>query len=470
MQQRPSSLSAHPGNVGSAEVQEGDVNRSDARRAHLAKHLDPAAAALVAEDAGLFLHQSLSTPCLNALAGCDGIYLEDVAGRRLMDFHGNSAHQVGYGNPHVLNAIRRQLDELPFCPRRFANRPAVELARKLTGIAPGGLSKVLLAPGGATAIGIALKLARLATGRHTTLSMWGAFHGASLEGASVGGEALFRQGLGPLLPGTEHVAPPHPFRCAYGCGGNCDLRCADYLLHVLDSEPDLSAVIAEPVRCTVVSPPPPGYWQRVREACDRRGVLLIFDEIPTCLGRTGRMFACEAVGVTPDILVIGKGLGGGVFPMAAVLARADLDVAGDRAIGHYTHEKSPVGCAAALATIECIERDGLLEHTREVGEVATRRLLEMKQRHLLIGDVRGIGLLLGVELVRDATTRAPATEEAEAVMYEAMKRGLSFKVSSGNVLTLTPPLVISREQMDEAMDILDASLGTVSGRAPTPSR
>jgi 4-aminobutyrate aminotransferase len=174
------------------------------------------------------------------------------------------------------------------------------------------------------------------------------------------------------------------------------------------------------------------------------------------------MFACETVGVTPDILVMGKGLGGGIVPMAAVLARADLDVAGDRAIGHYTHEKSPLGCAAALATIECVESDGLLARARELGDHATRRLIDMKRRHALIGDVRGMGLLIGVELVRDHATREPANDAAEAVMYEAMGRRLSFKVSGGNVLTLTPPLVITREQLDEALDILDASIETVT--------
>ena len=424
--------------------------------------MDARAVEMIGADAEVFLHQSLSTPCLDALDGCEGIYLKTVGGRRLMDFHGNSAHQVGYGNPRVVNAIRRQLEELPFCPRRFTNRYAIDLARKLTELAPHPLRKVLFAPSGALAIGIALKLARIATGRHKTLSMWGSFHGASLEAASVGGESLFRDGLGPLLPGTEHAAPAFPYRCAYGCGGACDLRCARYLDSILENDGDIGALVAEPVRCTVVAPPPEGYWRHVREACDRHGVLLVFDEIPTCLGRTGRMFACEAVGVTPDILVMGKGLGGGIVPMAAVLARADLDVAGDRAIGHYTHEKSPIGCAAALATIECIETDGLLAHARALGAHAMRRLAEMKQRHPLIGDVRGMGLLIGVELVRDHAIRAPANDEAEAVMYEAMRRGMSFKVSAGNVLTLAPPLVITRPQLDEALDIMDAALGVVA--------
>ena len=437
------------------------MNQSPARRRYVEAHRDAPTAKLLDEDAALFLHQSLSTPCLDAVRRCDGIYLETVSGRRLMDFHGNSAHQLGYGHPRVVEAVRRQMAELPFCPRRYANQPAVDLARKLTSLAPPPLRKVLFAPSGAVAIGIALKLARLATGRHKTLAMWGSFHGATLEAASVGGEALFRDGFGPLLPGAEHVHPAFPYRCAYGCGGTCDMRCAGEIESVLARDPQIGALVAEPVRCTVVSPPPAGYWQRVRAACDRHGVLLVFDEIPTCLGRTGRMFASEAVGVTPDVLVMGKGLGGGIVPMAAVLAREDLDVAGDRAIGHYTHEKSPVGCAAALAAIECIEAEGLLARTRKLGAHATQRLLDMKQRHRLIGDARGMGMLIGVELVRDRATLEPASDEAEAVMYEAMARGLSFKVSGGNVLTLTPPLVITRQQLDEALDILDASIGAV---------
>lgn len=451
----------HSGDL-DATRQEGDVNRS-ARRQDWDRHIDTPTRKLLDRDADLFLHQSLSTPCMNALRSCDGIYLEDLCGRRLMDFHGNGAHQVGYGNPRVIEAIKRQLDELPFCPRRYTNQPAVELAQKLASLAPPPLRKVLFVPGGALAIGVAMKIARLATGRHKTLSMWGAFHGASLEAASIGGEALFREGLGPLLPGAEHVAPPNQYRCTYGCGGSCDLRCAESLEDVLQREGDIGAVIAEPVRCTVVAPPPEGYWRRVREACDRHGALLIFDEIPTCLGRTGRMFACEAVGVTPDVLVIGKGLGGVVVPMAAVLAREDLDLFGDRAIGHYTHEKSPLGAAAALATIECIEADGLVERSRDLGAHAMRRLLAMKAHQPLIGDVRGMALLIGVELVKDRHTREPAPDAAEAVMYEAMARGLSFKVSAGNVLTLMPPLVITQSQLDKALDIIGECLTAVSG-------
>ncbi|WP_218185626.1 aminotransferase class III-fold pyridoxal phosphate-dependent enzyme [Salidesulfovibrio brasiliensis] len=171
------------------------------------EELGPETRRLLDEDADCFLHQSLSTPCLDVLESCSGSTLTDLDGREFLDFHGNSVHQVGYANPRVLDAVRRQLETLAFSPRRFTNRPAVDLARKLGELAPGDLDKVLFAPGGTSAVGMALKLARKATGRFKTVSMWDSFHGASLDAISVGGEALFRSGIGPLLPGAEHVPP-----------------------------------------------------------------------------------------------------------------------------------------------------------------------------------------------------------------------------------------------------------------------
>lgn len=441
---------------------EGDVNISSRRAAWQAAALDAPTRALLDEDARYFLHQSLSTPCLNALRGCEGIYIEDLQGRRYMDFHGNNIHQVGYGNPAVMAAIKDQLDALSFSPRRYTNRPAVDLARKLAELAPGDLNKVLFCPSGTGAIGIALKLARVVTGRHKVISMWDSFHGASLDAISVGGEELFRRGVGPLLPGVIHVPPPDEYRCLWECGsrGGCDLKCAGYIEYVLGKEGDVAAVIAETVRSTSVIPSR-DFWQTVRRACDRHGTLLILDEIPTALGRTGAMFACEHYGVTPDILVLGKGLGGGILPLAAVIARERFDVAGDQALGHYTHEKNPVACAAALATIAYLEDRRLVAHARDLGRHALERLAAMQARHPLIGDVRGLGLLLGVELVTDRATRARATDEAEAVMYRALSKGLSFKLTMGNIITLTPPLVITREEMDRALDILDECLTEV---------
>ena len=311
---------------------EGDVNLSPLRRAWEAEHVKGATRELLDADSEYFLHQSLSTPCFNALAASDGIWLTDVAGRRIMDFHGNNVHQVGYRHPHVVDAVKRALDTLPFSPRRFTNAAAVELAGKLASLAGGTLSKVLFAPSGALAIGMAMKLARLATGRHKTLSMWDSFHGASLDAISIGGEAAFRRNMGPLLPGTEHAPPCDPASCPFRCGERCALRCAEYVDYVLDREGDIGAVIIETVRSTDVQVPPPDYYRIIRRACDRNGTLLILDEIPICLGRTGTMFAFEHYDMLPDMVVMGKGLGGAVFPMAALIARRELDVAADRAL------------------------------------------------------------------------------------------------------------------------------------------
>jgi 4-aminobutyrate aminotransferase len=442
-------------------VAEGDVNLSPLRSAFESAYVHDETRALLDADAEIFLHQSLSTPCFNALASCEGIWLTDVEGRRIMDFHGNSVHQVGYRHPHVMAAVRAQLDTLPFSPRRYTNATAVALAQELAALAPESLNKVLFAPGGTLAIGMALKLARLATGRHKTLSLWDSFHGASLDAISIGGEAIFRQGMGPLMPGTEHAPPCDPSACRFGCGGTCNARCAEYLDYVLGKEGDISAVVTETVRSTDVQFPPPEYYRIVRDACDRHGALLILDEIPICLGRTGRMFAFERYDIVPDMVVIGKGLGGAVFPMAALIARGDLDIAADRALGHYTHEKSSVGAAAALATLEVIENENLLDRSRELGAHALDRLREMQARHAIISDVRGIGLLLGVELARE---RVPARRESELVMYECLARGLSFKVGQGNVLTLAPPLVIAREDLDAALNVLDEALTAVETR------
>lgn len=442
---------------------EGDVNLSSARADWQSRSLDQATRELLADDAKYFLHQSLSTPCLNALAGCAGSSIEDLQGRHYLDFHGNNVHQVGFANPDVIAAIKAQLDELSFCTRRYTNQVAVDLAKKLTEIAPGDLNKVLFCPGGTSAIGMALKLARIATGRHKTISMWDSFHGASLDAISIGGEEIFRGGIGPLMPGTSHVPPPGEYRCLWDCSnrGGCDLKCADYVDYVLAREGDVAAVIAEPMRCTPYIPSA-DYWRRVRAACDRHGALLIFDEIPLGLGRTGRMFACEHYGVVPDMLVLGKGLGGGVLPLAALLAREKLNVADARALGHYTHEKNPVCCAAALTTIRYIEEHKLVEHARRLGDYALGRLRELMKRHELIGDVRGLGLLLGVELVTNRQTKEPAARQAEGVMYRALDRGLSFKLTMGSILTLTPALVITQAEMDRAIDVIDQCLGEVN--------
>ncbi|HDR15413.1 MAG TPA: aspartate aminotransferase family protein [Desulfobacteraceae bacterium] len=446
---------------------EGDINLSSRRRQWQEANLDKDTRELLKDDEKFFLKQSLSTPCLNAMRSCDGLWIEDLQGRRYMDFHGNNVHQIGFGNTFVIDAINEQMKQLPFCTRRYTNKTAVDLARKLADIAPGNLNKILLCPGGAEAMGVAVKLARVATGRFKTISMWDSFHGATLDTISIGGEAIFRQDIGPLLPGTEHVPPPDEYHCAFECfkRGGCDMLCARYVDYILEKEGDIAAVIAEPIRSTPYIPKPE-YWRIIRESCDRHGALLIFDEIPHALGRTGRMFTCENFDVIPDMIVIGKGLGGGIFPLAALIAREELDVAADRALGHYTHEKSPVASAAALAAIEFVETHRLAQHARELGLYALERMNRMMTAHPMIGDVRGLGLFLGIELVRDRKSRERAVDEAEEVMYSCLDRGLSFKLTMGNIITLTPALTITRDELDRAMDIIDAAIGEVETKRP----
>ncbi len=438
---------------------ESDTNATPLRAAWSATHIDSRTRSLLDRDSHSFLHQSVSTPCLNAVRRAEGIYIEDLAGRRYMDFHGNNVHHVGYGHPRLKRAIVEQMDALPFAPRRFTCEPAVALAEKLASITPGSLSKVLFTTGGSDAVEVAIKIARAATGRFKTLSFWDSFHGAGFGAASVGGEALFRgRPHGPLMPGAEHVPPFGSLNCPYG--GRTEQEsgdaCARMIDYVLSREGDFAAFIAEPIRA-VPYVPPSDFWHKVRDACDRTGTLLIFDEIPTGFGKTGRMFSCEHFGVTPDILVLGKGLGGGILPIAATVCRPELDIGGAWAFGHYTHEKNPVTTRAALETIRIIEEEHLVENTARVGAQALARLHSWRARFPSIGDVRGRGFLIGIEL--QDMEGLPAKLVAERTLYNALERGLSFKTTMGTVLTLTPPLVTTQEEMDQALDILEEALG-----------
>ncbi|MBI1384664.1 MAG: aspartate aminotransferase family protein [Rhizobiales bacterium] len=439
---------------------EGESNRSEARARWQAGQDHAASRELLERDAAAFLHQSLSSPCVLTIAKAEGIWIEDLAGRRYMDFHGNSVHHIGYRHPRLVAALKAQLDDLTFSPRRFANEVALELAERLGAMAPGDLGKVLFTTGGSDANEVALKIARAATGRFKTLSFWDAFHGAGFGASAVGGEATFRSHVaGPLLPGAEHVAPFHCYHCAYGHSGpqTCALACARMVDYVLAREGDVAAVIAEPMRAVPVVPPA-GFWAAVRAACDRHGTLLIFDEIPTGLGKTGRDFAFQHDGVVPDIVTLGKALGGAMLPIAAVVARRDLDVCGNFAIGHYTHEKNPLTARAALTTLDILESEGLAERARELGDGAMARLRDRLAGSPHVGDVRGRGLMFGVEIVTDRDSRSPDPARAEAIYYRCLSQGLSFKISAGSVLTLSPPLVIERADLDRALDIVEGAI------------
>ncbi|EIV1775765.1 aspartate aminotransferase family protein [Vibrio vulnificus] len=440
---------------------EGDVNTTPARRAWNASMDDERTQALLKRDSEVFLHQAMSTPCLDTLEAAEGIYIQDATGKKYMDFHGNNVHQLGYGHPHVIKRVQEQIAKLPFSPRRFTNETAIECAEKLTQICGGELNRVLFAPGGTSAVGMALKLARHITGNYKVVSLWDSFHGASLDAISVGGEACFRQGMGPLMAGVERIPPPVSYRGAFPVADGSDVHYADYLEYVIEKEGGVSAFIAEAVRNTDVQVPSKAYWKRIREVCDKHNVMLIIDDIPNGMGRSGEWFTYQAYDIEPDMLCIGKGLGGGLVPIAAMVTKDKYNTAEQISMGHYTHEKSPIGCAAALAVMEAIEQDGLLDKAKSDSLFMREKLLEMKVKYPVIGDVRGIGMLWGIELVSNHESKARAYDEAEAVLYQCLNNGVSFKVSQGNVIQLSPPLIIAREQLTEALAIFEEALAKV---------
>ncbi|EOK5973695.1 aspartate aminotransferase family protein [Vibrio parahaemolyticus] len=440
---------------------EGDVNTTSARQAWNASMDDERTQALLKRDSEAFLHQAMSTPCLDTLEAAEGIYIQDATGKKYMDFHGNNVHQLGYGHPHVIKRVQEQIAKLPFSPRRFTNETAIECAEKLTQICGGELNRVLFAPGGTSAVGMALKLARHITGNYKVVSLWDSFHGASLDAISVGGEACFRQDMGPLMAGVERIPPAVSYRGAFPVADGSDVHYADYLEYVIEKEGGVGAFIAEAVRNTDVQVPSKAYWKRIREICDKHNVMLIIDDIPNGMGRSGEWFTYQAYGIEPDILCIGKGLGGGLVPIAAMVTKDKYNTAEQISMGHYTHEKSPIGCAAALATMEAIEQDNLLDKAKADSQFMREKLLEMKAKYPVIGDVRGIGMLWGIELVTDHESKARAYDEAEAVLYQCLNNGVSFKVSQGNVIQLSPPLIITREQLIEALAIFEEAIAKV---------
>jgi 4-aminobutyrate aminotransferase len=410
-------------------------------------------------DARYFIHQNMSTPCLDVIDSASGSRITNINHQSYLDFHGNSVHQVGFQNEYVIQKVKEQLEKLSFCTRRYTNIQAIKLAERLLQESNGEFSKVLFAPGGTIAIGMALKMARYITGRHKLISFWDSFHGASLDTISAGGEAVFRKHMGPTMPGVERIPPPNTYR---GILGEDENKYIDYFEYVVEKEGDIGAFLAEPIRNTDVMIPSKKFWKRIREICDKHGIFLIFDEIPTGLGRTGNMFVWQHYDVIPDIVCVGKGLGGGLLPLAAMLTHEKYDKVSDVSVGHYTHEKNPLCATAGLSTLEYISANSLVEKAKTDAVYIEDKFRSLKEKHSTIGDIRGIGLLWAIELVQDRVTKEKAIDMTEAVMYGCLKKGLSCKVSQGNIILFTPPLTVEREELEQAFTILDEVIKELS--------
>lgn len=438
---------------------EGDINISLERQRWL-HTLEEESIHVLQSDEGAFMKQSMSTPCMNVVVSAQGCYVTARNGKKYLDFHGNSVHQVGYKNPYVLEAIQTQLNTLPFIPRRYTSDIAVQAAESLIQKTISKNFKVLFTPSGSAAIGIALKIARKVTGRHKVISMWESFHGAGMDAISVGGEYIFSKDMGPLLPGCIKAIPYNAYRNLIH--SNCPQAvaefCLDYVEYIIKNEGDIGAIVLEPIRATDIHVPPETYFQRLREICNRHGILLIFDEIPTALGRSGEFYVHQKFGIEPDILVLGKGLGGGVIPQAAVLTKTEYDIAQDISLGHYTHEKPAIGCAALYATIRYIDEYKLLDNCRSQATFAEQCANTLYSQYACIGDVRIAGLLISFEIVKDRMSKGKDEPLAEKILYYCLTKGLSFKLAAGNCITWHPPLIVTQDQLVFAFTLLEEAI------------
>lgn len=440
-------------------LREGDANFTHNRKLWN-DNLGENTVDIIGQDERVFLRQSMSTPCMNAVSDVEGCYIIDTRGKRYLDFHGNSVHQVGHKNKYVIEKIKNQLDELPFIPRRYTSDIAVKAADALINKTTSKNFKVLFTPSGSAAVGLALKVARKVTGRHKVISMWESFHGAGLDTISVGGEYVFKKDIGPLMPGAIKSIPYNGYRNLINSDDNIKVSdfCLDYLEYIIENEGEIGAILLEPIRATDTHVPPKEYFKRLRKICDENKILLIFDEIPTCLGRSGEFYVHQNFGIEPDILVLGKGLGGGIVPQAAVLVNKRYDVAEDISLGHYTHEKPAIGGAAICAAIEYIDENNLMDNCRDLSQFAMSRGKELINKYNCIGDFRIQGLLISFEFVKDRITKEKDTDLSERILYSSLEEGLSFKVSSGNCITWHPPLVISKEELEMAFDIFEKAI------------
>jgi 4-aminobutyrate aminotransferase/(S)-3-amino-2-methylpropionate transaminase len=413
---------------------------------------------------------SHATPIFAARA--EGAVFEDVDGNRFIDFAGGiGVMNVGHGAPRVLAALRKQLGE--FVHTCFSVAPYekyVELAEKLNALTPGKFAKkTLLVNSGAEAIENSIKIARAYTRRPAIICFEDAFHGRTLMAMSLTSKTHpYKAGFEPFATEIYRIPYAYCYRCSYGlqypsCGVFCAHHLEDTFKRAVASE-TVAAVVVEPVlgEGGFVAPPPE-FFAVIQEICHRHKILLIADEVQTGFGRTGAMFACDRYGITPDILVSAKSLAAGM-PLAAVTGRADvMDAAGAGGLGG-TYSGNPLACAAALAVIETMEQEKLAEKATKIGHVFDERANRWAKRWPLIGDVRGLGAMRAIELVRSADKKEPAKEETERIVRYCYTHGL-LMISAGtygNVLRLLVPLIITDDQLNEGLDILQAAIASVA--------
>jgi 4-aminobutyrate aminotransferase len=397
-----------------------------------------------------------------------GAVIRDVSGREYLDcFSGISVVNAGHNNPEVIGAAKAQMDKLVHCASYIYHAPPVgDLAEKMAQIAPGGLTKTFFANSGAEAIEGAMKLARLYTGKHEFIALHGSFHGRTLGTLSITGNVGRKRRGGPYAAGVSFAPAPYAYRSQWHDNPEEYARqCANAIDDVIRfaTSGDVAAFIAEPVMGEGgVIVPPHNYFREVKRVLDQHGILFIADEVQSGFARTGKMFAIEHYGVVPDILVTAKGIAGG-FPLSAFTTRSEIAAAYQPGDHLSTFGGNPVSCAAALANILFMQREKLPERAMDTGRHAKARLRELQSRFPLIGEVRGLGLMLGVELVMDAAL-TPAASQAESIRDLLRNEGVLVGVGGtyGNVIRFQPPLIITKQQIDTALEAFSGALEKVS--------
>ena len=397
----------------------------------------------------------------------DGSWVWTEDGQRVLDFtSGQMCATLGHGHPAVLEAIGRASGKVVHLFSGFLARDVIELARELMAVLPGPLARAMFLSTGGEANEAALRLAKLHTGGHEVLAFTGSWHGMT-AGASSSTYSAGHRGYGPVLPGTMALPTPNPYRCPIAhCRDRCDLTCLDVGIALTDAQSTGSpaAVIAEPILSSGgIVPLPDGYLTRLKAHCADRGMLLIVDEAQTALGRVGAMFAIEQHGVVPDILTLSKTLGGGLPLSAAITTEAIEDDTAAKGFLHYTsHVSDPLPAAVGRAVLRTVLAENLAQRAADIGSRLRTGLTELQGRHEAIGDIRGAGLMLGVDLVRDRESRAPDERFGIAVTQRCLQLGLSVNIVKfpglGSVLRIAPPLTISAQDVDLGLEILDKAL------------
>jgi 2,2-dialkylglycine decarboxylase (pyruvate) len=405
------------------------------------------------------------------IARAEGAWIETASGRRILDFtSGQICSTIGHNHPRIAVAIRDAFAEVVHLNSWMLSEPVLALAERLAGLLPEPLDRVLLLNTGSEANEVALRLAKLHTGRFEIVGLTRSFHGL-LSGIASVNFSMAHAGYGPLLPGSFAIPAPYAYRCPVRhCDGACDCTCLEVGLDLVDQQSvgSLCAFLAEPVLSAGgIIVPPDGYFRRVRELLDERGMLLVLDEAQTGFGRLGTMFGFEHDGVVPDLLAVSKTLGGGL-PLAATITSSAIEAdCHDKGFLHVTsHVSDPLPAAAGLAVLDVIVAEGLVERAAARGAYMLARLRELQAAHEVVGDVRGRGLLVGLELVEDRESKRPADELGAAVTRECYERGLSMNIVRGgganaNCFRIAPPLTVSEDEIDLGVEIMDASLRAV---------